>query len=159
VEKRPVGYVRQAPSPIPRGRRGFSEESKNSRPVVDMMIIPQANFLALVFSFPKSVPPCPDPSNGLDRSCVATIYPVLDKPRNSEALGTMPPYQRRYVRSYLRFPLQFATAVGRSACSMALTASKGVELVLSRHPCRAGSRICNGVERTNIDSMVIVLAC
>jgi hypothetical protein len=25
--------------------------------------------------------------NGLDRSCEATIYPVLDKPRNSEALG------------------------------------------------------------------------
>ncbi len=23
----------------------------------------------------------------MDRSCAATIYPVLDKPRNSEALG------------------------------------------------------------------------
>jgi hypothetical protein len=25
--------------------------------------------------------------NGMDRSCAATIYPVLDKPHNSEALG------------------------------------------------------------------------
>jgi hypothetical protein len=30
--------------------------------------------------------------NGLDRSCAATIYPVLDKPRNSEALGPRGPY-------------------------------------------------------------------
>ena len=30
-------------------------------------------------------------ANGLDRSCEATIYPVLDKPRNPEPLGPRGP--------------------------------------------------------------------
>ena len=76
-----------------------------------MKTIPQADFMALVFSFPKSVPPCPDPSNGLDRSCVATIYPVLDKPRNSEALGTKASLPKEI--SPLVFKIPFAIRRGR----------------------------------------------
>jgi hypothetical protein len=32
-----------------------------------------------------------DPSNGMDRSCAATIYPVLDKPRSTGFLGAQGP--------------------------------------------------------------------
>jgi len=32
-----------------------------------------------------------DPSNGMDRSCEATIYPVLDKPITTRILGAQRP--------------------------------------------------------------------
>jgi hypothetical protein len=35
----------------------------------------------------KHSDPVLGPPNGMDRSCAATIYPVLDKPRNSVGLG------------------------------------------------------------------------
>jgi hypothetical protein len=43
-------------------------------------------------------------SNGLDRSCEATIYPVLDKPRNSEALGPRGPLLKEICPLVFKIP-------------------------------------------------------
>jgi hypothetical protein len=40
----------------------------------------------------------------LDRSCEATIYPVLDKPRNSEALGPRGPQLKERCPLELKIP-------------------------------------------------------
>jgi hypothetical protein len=57
--------------------------------------------------------PFSDPSNGLDRSWLRTIYPYsLEKPRNSEALEPRGPLPKENVRSFLRFPLRFASIGG-----------------------------------------------
>ena len=45
-----------------------------------------------------------DPPNGMDRSCVATIYPVLDKPRNSEALGARGPLLKEICPLVFKIP-------------------------------------------------------
>ena len=67
------------------------------------------------------VPEGQSESNGLDRSCEATIYPVLDKPHTPGALGgTGTSNYRRYIRPFLRFPSRLASAVGRNASPMAL---------------------------------------
>jgi hypothetical protein len=43
----------------------------------------------------------PDPSNGLDRSCEAMIYPVLDKPHTAGALRSPGASNyRRYIRPF-----------------------------------------------------------
>jgi hypothetical protein len=42
-------------------------------------------------------------ANGMDRSCEATIYPVLDKPRATGALQ-----DRRKIKALLRRPSSFA---------------------------------------------------
>ena len=63
-------------------------------------------------------------SSGLDRSCEATIYPVLDKPHKAGALGSpVASNYRRYIRQFLRFPSRLALAVGRNASPMALMAT------------------------------------
>ena len=43
------------------------------------------------------------PNNGMDRSCEATIYPVLDKPPTTGAFQ-----DRRKIGALLRSPLSFA---------------------------------------------------
>ena len=48
--------------------------------------------------------PEPHLSNGLDRSCEATIYPVLDKPRNSEALGPRGPLLKEICPLVFKIP-------------------------------------------------------
>ena len=63
-------------------------------------------------------------SNGLDKSCEATIYPVLDKPHKAGALGSPGASNyRRYIRQFLRFPSRLASVVGRNASPMALMAT------------------------------------
>ncbi len=42
--------------------------------------------------------------NGMDRSCEATIYPVLDKPRNSEALGLRGPQPKEICPLVFKIP-------------------------------------------------------
>ena len=43
-------------------------------------------------------------SNGMDSSCEATIYPVLDKPRNSEALGPRGPLLKEICPLVFKIP-------------------------------------------------------
>jgi len=40
----------------------------------------------------------------MDRSCAATIYPVLDKPRNSEALGAQGPLPKEIGPLVFKIP-------------------------------------------------------
>ena len=47
----------------------------------------------------------------MDRSCEATIYPVLDKPRNSEALGPRGPLLKEICP--LVFKIPFAIRLDR----------------------------------------------
>jgi hypothetical protein len=42
--------------------------------------------------------------NGMDRSCAATIYPVLDKPRNSKALGPRGPLLKEICPLVFKIP-------------------------------------------------------
>jgi len=49
--------------------------------------------------------------NGMDRSCAATIYPVLDKPLNSEALGAQGPLLKEICP--LVFKIPFAIRLDR----------------------------------------------
>jgi len=51
------------------------------------------------------------PQNGMDRSCEATIYPVLDKPRNSEALGPRAPLLKEICQ--LVFKITFMIRLDR----------------------------------------------
>jgi hypothetical protein len=44
------------------------------------------------------------PQNGMDRSCAATIYPVLDKPGNSEALGPRGPLLKEICPLVFKIP-------------------------------------------------------
>ena len=88
--------------------------------------------------------------NGMDRSCEATIYPVLDKPHNSGIQGTGALKLLEICSTVFKVSFTIGLNGRYKSLRHGYHCFPNSVLVMSQNRCRAGSYTCNGVERSSI---------